>query len=119
MWKDLLRAGGYAFAIREIAGYLGDSRKEKELKRSQYLNMVVGITLGTAVGVTTGMLLAPRSGRETRDKIANQTHAIMERVKESAHHAKKDVEQSPQFQSAVQAAEETKEVMEEEAERRL
>ena len=119
MWTDLLRAGGYAFALREIAGMLGHSRKEQEIRRSQYLNMVVGITLGTAVGVTTGMLLAPRSGKETRDKIINQTHSIMERMKENAYHAKEDLERNPHFQSAAQTAEDTTEKMREETERVL
>jgi gas vesicle protein len=117
MWTDLLKAGGYAYAVKEIAGLLGSSRKEQELRRSQYLNMIAGITIGTAVGVTTGLLLAPRSGREIREMIANRTSSVMARMREDAYEAKENLKQDPHFRAAARSAEETKEHLKKEAEK--
>jgi gas vesicle protein len=117
MWANLLKAGGYMYAAKEITGMLGRTRKEEELKRSQNLNMLLGITFGTAVGVTTGLLLAPRSGRETRDRIAGHTHSLMEQMRDSAYHAKKDLERDPRVRSAVYSARDAGETVKKEAEK--
>jgi hypothetical protein len=93
MRKNLTR--DYTHAIRGIPSILGISRTEqlRKLKRSQYVNMAIGISLGAAIGVTTGLLLAPQSGRGTRDQLRRE----FER-------ARSKLEKEPHFQEAVKAA---------------
>ncbi len=71
MWLNLIKAGGYAIALKEIAERLSDSRSSRahELKRQTNMNMAMGITLGTLMGAAAGILFAPGSGKNTREKI--------------------------------------------------
>ena len=115
--ENLLRVGSHAFPIREYTGIRGRSRKERDLRRSQNINMLVGIGIGAAVGVTTGLLLAPHSGKETRGRIASQTHSLAGQVKKSTHQAKERLAREPWYQSAGQFMDETAESTQEAAKR--
>jgi gas vesicle protein len=117
MWINLLKTCGYMLAAKETIGMLSRSGREEELRRSQNFNMLLGITFGTAIGITTGLLVAPRSGRETRDRIALHAHMLMEQMKESAHSAKKDLERDPRIRSTVRSAREAGEAVRKEAEK--
>lgn len=44
--------------------------------------IAAGIVAGSAVGVVTGLLIAPRSGKETREDIANMTKEGIETTKD-------------------------------------
>lgn len=119
MWGNLLKASGYAFALREAAGLVTKSRTQrmKELRRNQYINIAIGASLGTALGVATGILMAPESGREIRSRIAGQTSSAVDRVKENVYRSRANLEKNPRFRSAAQSAEEAKEAVKEAAER--
>jgi len=93
MWGNLIRFGSYAYAFKELGNLVTRSRSSRlqELQRSKNLNMLLGLGLGTAIGVSTGLLVAPRSGRETRAKLAGQTNEIMGSLRESAHDIKERV----------------------------
>jgi hypothetical protein len=106
MQKNLTR--GYTHAIKEIPSILGLSRTEqlRKLKRSQYVNMAIGISLGAAIGVTTGLLLAPQRGRKTRDHLRREFEK-----------AGSKLQNEPHFQEAAKAAkmaEDTTKAMKEE-----
>lgn len=45
-----------------------------------------GFLLGTTLGISAGMLLAPRSGRKTRKKLMNQSKAVANQIADSARH---------------------------------
>lgn len=45
-------------------------------------DVVIGLGLGLALGATAGMLLAPKSGKETREEIATGTREVLEQVRE-------------------------------------
>jgi len=45
-----------------------------------------GFLLGTALGISAGMLLAPRSGRKTRKKLMNQSKAMANQIADRARH---------------------------------
>ncbi len=48
--------------------------------REQAVSAVAWFLTGTAIGVTAGMLLAPRSGRDTRRYLSNKTQQGREAV---------------------------------------
>ncbi|SCG82811.1 hypothetical protein DW1_1238 [Proteiniborus sp. DW1] len=59
------------------------SKKEKEKKMRKEIakKVAVGTAVGTALGAVTGVLFAPKSGKETREDIAKKTKEATEAVK--------------------------------------
>ena len=49
----------------------GKEREEKGSKKRSNQKAAVGVGVGTLVGLTAGVLLAPKSGKETREEIAD------------------------------------------------
>lgn len=45
-----------------------------------------GFLLGTTLGVATGMLIAPRSGKKTRKKIMHQSKSMANQLANKARH---------------------------------
>jgi gas vesicle protein len=45
--------------------------------------MVIGVGIGSALGVATGILFAPKSGRETRQIIADKTCETVKNFKDN------------------------------------
>lgn len=83
--------------LRDLLDVLSKERRRKE-KIKAVQNIAVGIGIVTAMGVATGVLFAPKSGRETREnmkiKAANTVETIKDTIqkkaeimKESADHA--------------------------------
>ena len=66
-------------------------------KDSQLLGKGMALLIGIGIGVGIGVLIAPASGEETRDDIANMASDVGEKVRERS--------ESPQRASAVGAAE--------------
>lgn len=89
MLKNLIHVGSYAYAAKELAGLFSNSRKSRaeELERDKKINLLVGLTVGGAVGMAAGILVAPRSGKETRARIASGTEKVFENVQEGLHEA--------------------------------
>jgi gas vesicle protein len=52
---------------------------------------VLAFLLGGAVGVTLGLLLAPRSGAETREKLADWLEQNREKTREGIEHLRENV----------------------------
>jgi gas vesicle protein len=88
MWDQLLRYSGYAYAAKEASNWLNRSSRKEQLRREQSTNILLGFAVGTAVGLTTGLLVAPNPGRETRAKIRGQTSETIGSVRESARDAR-------------------------------
>ncbi|QNU68258.1 YtxH domain-containing protein [Ruminiclostridium herbifermentans] len=68
-------------------------QKRKSSKKQTAKNVAIGAGIGTAVGVAAGVLLAPKSGKETREDIANTTKKTLENVKEGLNVAKEKIEE--------------------------
>lgn len=49
-------------------------------------NACAGLTIGLLIGAVAGILLAPKSGKETRADIREGAKIGAEKVKETAHH---------------------------------
>lgn len=92
MWDNLIRYGSCAYAFRELANIVAGSRtiRAQQEARSRNVKLLVGLSVGTVMGLTAGILVAPRSGRETREKLASRTSEIVGNLKEKGAEAKKE-----------------------------
>ncbi len=72
-----------------------------EIQRSRTRNLIIGAGIGSVVGLAAGILFAPKSGRETRQTIADRTGETVQNLKENVTATKDRI--------VASAAEETKE----------
>lgn len=49
---------------------------------SDTFKFLLGAMAGVTAGIVTGVLIAPASGKETRDKICDKTEELLESIKE-------------------------------------
>lgn len=73
-----------------IKKILESKKKEKEMERKKDIvkKAAIGSAIGTAVGALAGVLLAPKSGKDTRNDIANKSKECVEATKEKADKVK-------------------------------
>lgn len=65
------------------------NRKFKRNKKGKTArNLAIGAGVGTAVGLAAGMLLAPKSGKETREDIVKNAKSAVDNVKVTITDAK-------------------------------
>lgn len=90
MVMNIIKAGGYIMILNEAINQVKELRRSraKALRRNRTKNMVIGAGIGTAVGVAAGILFAPKSGKETRQIIADRTSETVINLKESVEAAK-------------------------------
>ncbi|MFW6019209.1 MAG: YtxH domain-containing protein [Bacteroidales bacterium] len=55
--------------------------------------VLIGVLAGAAAGVITGVLIAPSSGKDTRENIASKTDELLTNVKEILNKQKQQVEE--------------------------
>ena len=74
--------------IKEIANRVRRAKieREKTLHRKNAGLLVLGVTLGTAVGALAGVLFAPRAGKKTREDLVRQGSDAWEKIQENASH---------------------------------
>ena len=68
--------------FRDLLEHL-NRQKEIERQKETCRNVAIGAAFGTMVGLAVGILFAPRSGRETRQAIADKTVDTAGQVKET------------------------------------
>lgn len=54
-------------------------------------NVLVGVLAGAAIGVVTGVLIAPASGKETRENLSKQSEELLSNVKDLINKEKEAV----------------------------
>ena len=59
------------------------SSRAKDMRRSRTKNMVIGVGIGSALGVAAGILFAPKSGKETRQIISDKTSETVRNFKDN------------------------------------
>jgi len=93
MVMNIIKAGGYVMLLNELVNQVKAVRRsrEKTNRRDRTKNMVIGAGIGTAVGLAAGILFAPKSGKETRQIIADRTSETVVNLKESVAAAKERI----------------------------
>ena len=103
MVMNIIKAGGYLMILNELISHVNETRRSraKALRRDRTKNMVIGVGIGTAVGVAAGILFAPKSGKETRQAIADRTSETVVNLKESVAAAKERLAASAAEKSSM------------------
>src|SRR5665647_1015963 len=91
--------------IKELLEMAGKDKKKKQ-RAQNAKKLAAGIGIAATVGVAAGVLLAPKSGKETRQDIMDKAEDVVETTKEIAHKKVEFVKDS-----ASQAAHEIKGVI--------
>lgn len=69
---------------------------QKKSSMDWILPSAVGLGIGVAAGIGIGMLLAPRSGEETRGKLLEGAEHLKDKAKDMADKAKGQISQATQ-----------------------
>jgi len=96
MLMNMIKIGGYIMILNELANQVKKVRssRAKDMRRSRTKNMVIGVGIGSAVGVAAGILFAPKSGKETRQIIADKTTETVKNFKDNVSATKAKISAS-------------------------
>jgi gas vesicle protein len=78
----------------DIFSWLLDAVPYRVTRRSAgdwILPASIGLGVGAAVGIGVGMLLAPRTGEETREKLRHGANQLREKARMAAHRARHEI----------------------------
>jgi hypothetical protein len=112
MWVSFVKTGAYALAAKQIAEIVAEHQAEIERKRrkSANCNLVLGVAVGGAVGAAMGLLLAPQSGKETREKLVSQASEAVETWKENLAEAAREKAEAARAKACGEQAEDKEKV---------
>jgi gas vesicle protein len=84
--NNLVKVGGSAVILKEIADRIRDTRinREQTLRRNRTGMLALGIAIGSAAGAVAGVLLAPKSGKETREELSRYSCETWGKMKDGA-----------------------------------
>jgi gas vesicle protein len=96
MWKNLIKTGGYAMILNNLASQAKQIRiaRTRTVRQNKAKNMALGAGIGTAIGVMAGILFAPKPGRETRRILSDRTCETLKDFKNNLASAKSKVSAS-------------------------
>ena len=79
--------------LNELANQVKKLRgsRTEDIRRSRTKNLILGAGIGSVVGVAAGILFAPKSGKETRQIIADRTGETAKTIKDKVTAAKEKV----------------------------
>jgi len=79
--------------LNELANKVKKSRKlrAKDMRRNRTKNIAIGVGIGSALGVAAGILFAPKSGKETRQIIADKTSETVNNFKDNVPATKEKI----------------------------
>lgn len=67
------------------------SSRTEDIRRNRTKNLILGAGIGSVVGVAAGILFAPKSGRETRQIIADRTGQTAKNLKDKVAATKEKI----------------------------
>ncbi len=90
MWMSLVKTGGYIMFLNELVNQANQIKhaRARAAQRTKVRSLVIGAGIGTTIGIAVGILFAPRSGKETREIIAERTGETVKELEENAAAAK-------------------------------
>ena len=96
MWMNLIQVGGGAMILNELIKKAIDIKhsQEKTVRSTRTKNMLIGTGIGTVIGVAAGILYAPKSGKETRQQIVDETEKVAKSMKDNMDAVKTKVADS-------------------------
>jgi gas vesicle protein len=79
----MVRLGGYAMLLKEVADRVMTLKDRRRVarRRETTKNLLLGATIGTAAGAAAGLLFAPHSGKQTRDRISQRTSRTLDTIR--------------------------------------
>ena len=82
--------------LNELANKMKKSRssRAKDMRRNRTKNIAIGVGIGSALGVAAGILFAPKSGKETRQIIADKTSETVKDFKNNVSATKEKISAS-------------------------
>lgn len=85
MLMNIIRAGEYMMIFNDLANKVKkiNQIRTKDIRRNKTRNLIIGAGIGSAMGVSAGILFAPKSGRETRKVIADRTSETVKNLKDN------------------------------------
>ena len=107
MVMNIIKAGGYMLMLNELANQVKEIQRSREKARHEKnrKSLMLGAGIGTVLGVTAGILFAPKSGKETRQIIADRTGESARNLKDRAAATREKISESArQTGSKVQTA---------------
>jgi gas vesicle protein len=71
--------------IKDFIDQISHRRSDREnaLRRNKAGILALGVSIGCTVGAVAGLLLAPRSGKETRDDVTRRGSEAWEKIKDN------------------------------------
>jgi gas vesicle protein len=81
--SKMIQTGGYAMLLKEVTDRVVTMKNRRQIARRKEntRNLLIGATIGTAAGAAIGILVAPQSGRKTREQIAQKTGEAVDHIK--------------------------------------
>ena len=93
-------------------------RARKQKARKQFLqNVALGAAVGVTVGAVAGVLLAPKSGKETREDVVKAVKKLPDKAKEGIETVKEKIEEVKK--NVSEKAEDVKKNITEKAEEKI
>jgi gas vesicle protein len=71
--------------IKDFIDHMRHTRSDREnaLRRNKVGILALGVSIGCTVGAVAGLLLAPRSGKETRDDLTRSGSEAWDKIKDN------------------------------------
>jgi gas vesicle protein len=90
---NAIKTGGYMMILNELANQVKKLRglRTEDIRRNRTKNLILGAGIGSVVGVAAGILFAPKSGKETRQIIADRTGQTVKNLKENVAAGKEKI----------------------------
>mgnify|MGYP006385078297 CR=1 FL=1 len=76
---------GTLMIVKELFDRVRNARSdhEKAIRRNQAGMLALGVSIGCTVGAVAGVLLAPKTGKETREEVSRRSTEAWEKVKDT------------------------------------